>query len=145
MRLGIVDDADRGVLLEQFGERLAELDVVLALLGSDCDRQHRRMGNDFADRRMWLLAVAQSIAGLGMIELAECDGLARFGGTTLLASLPHELENGRDTSGLPVHIREIGAVSDFSREHAGHRHLAAMRGIDGLEHVSNSLTRLHAE
>src|SRR5215471_20419939 len=94
---------------------------------------------------MRLLSVAQGVAGFGVVELAERDGLAGFGGTALLAVLAHELEYSRDTSGLPVGIQEIGAVSDFSREHAGDRHLAAVRAVDGLEHVSNGLTRLQAE
>src|SRR5215467_4937099 len=93
VRLGVVDDADRGVFLEQLAERLPKLDVVLALLGSDRDGEHRRMGSDLGERWMRLLAVAQSIAGFGMIELAERDGVAGFGGAALLAVLAHELEN----------------------------------------------------
>ena len=41
--LGIVDHGQRGILVDQLVERLAELDVVLALLGGDRDREHRRM------------------------------------------------------------------------------------------------------
>jgi hypothetical protein len=33
----------------------------------------------------------------------------------------------------------------FPREHARHGHLAAVRGIDGLEHVSDGLARFDAE
>src|SRR5712672_1677655 len=102
MRLGVVDDADRGVLLEQLGERLPELDVVLALLGGDRDAQHGRMRNDLGHRWMRLRTIAQGISGLGVIELAERDGLAGLGGTALLAVLTRKLENRRDASGLPV-------------------------------------------
>ena len=145
MRLRVVDDADRGVFLEQFPERLPQLDVVLALLGSDGDREHRGVGRDLGERWMRLLAVAQSLARCGMIELAERDGVAGFGGAALLAVLTHELENSGDASRLALGVQQIGAVGDFTRKHAGHRHLAAMRGVDGLEQVSDSVAALHAE
>ena len=58
--LGIVHDGDRGILLGQLVQRQAELDVVLALLGRDRDRQHRRIGRDLGERRMRLLARASA-------------------------------------------------------------------------------------
>src|SRR5215831_10505759 len=115
MRLGVVDNTDRGVLLQQFGERLPELDVVLALLGGDRNGEHRRMRSDLGDWRMRLRAVAQGLSGLGVVELAERDGLAGLRRPALLAGLTHELENRRDTSRLPVGGRDIGAVADLSR------------------------------
>ena len=145
MRLGIVDHAYRGVLLQQLRECLAELHVVLALLGHDRNGQHRRMGDDFGDRRMRLWSVAQSVAGLGVIELAECDGIARLSGAAFLGLLTHELENSRDARDLPLCIHQIGTVSNLSGEHADRGHLAAMGGIDGLEHVGDGLARLDAE
>ena len=42
VRLRVVHHRDRGIFLEQLVQRLAELDVVLALLGGDRDREHRR-------------------------------------------------------------------------------------------------------
>ena len=39
---GIVHDGQRGILFRQLGERRAELDVVLALLGVHRDGEHRR-------------------------------------------------------------------------------------------------------
>src|SRR5262245_62460076 len=80
-----------------------------------------------------------------MIELAERDGIAGFGGPALLALLTHELEHSRNPSRLAVGPQESGAVSNLSAEHASRRHLAAVRGIDGLEHVSNWMAPLHAE
>src|SRR5262249_50673638 len=145
MRLGVVDDADGRVLLEQFRERLPQLDVVLAFLGGDRDGQHRRMGRDLGERRMRLLAVAQGVAGFGMIELSERDGIAGSGPPPLPALPPNELEHTRPPPPPAVGVQESGAVSNFSAEHAGHRHLAAVRGIDGLEHVSNWMAPLHAE
>ena len=73
---GIVHDRDRRVLLEQLVQRLAELDVVLALLGGDRDRQHRRIGRDLGERRVRLLAGGEGVAGIGVVELAERDRLA---------------------------------------------------------------------
>ena len=40
--LGIVLHDQRGIFIDQLGERLTELDVVLALLGGNRERQHRR-------------------------------------------------------------------------------------------------------
>src|SRR5262249_58837550 len=79
------------------------------------------------------------------IALAERPCTAGCAGPALLAVLTHELENSRDASRLAVGGQEIGAVSNLSAEHAGHRHLAAVRGVDGLEHVSNGMAPLHAE
>ena len=107
-----------GILLEQFGQRLPELDVVLALLGGDRHRQHRRIGNDLGHRRMRLLAVAQGVAGLGMVELAERHGVAGLGRTALLALLAHELEHRRDAPGVPLGGGEMDAVADLAAEHA---------------------------
>ena len=91
-----------GILFEQLRERLAQLDVVLALLGGDRDAQHRRMGSDRGKRWMRLLAVGQGVAGLGVIELAECHRVAGLGGAALLAVLAHELEHRRDPSRVSV-------------------------------------------
>ena len=88
VRLGVVHDRDRGIFVEQLGERLAELDVVLALLGGDRDaRAPAACGVDLGDRRMRLLAGGQRIAGLGVIELAERDGFAGCGRPALLGVL----------------------------------------------------------
>ena len=74
--LGIVHDAERGVLLGELGEGGAELDVVLALLGLHRQRQHRRIGLHLDQRGMRRLAGRQRVAGLGAVELAEGDGFA---------------------------------------------------------------------
>ena len=58
-------------------QRLAELDVVLALLGGDRDRQHRRIAAaPSASAGCGCLPARQRVAGLGVFELAERDGLA---------------------------------------------------------------------
>src|ERR1700720_586099 len=53
VRFRIVHDDDRRIFLGQLVERLAELDVVLALLGRDRDREHRRIWLDLGHRRGW--------------------------------------------------------------------------------------------
>ena len=83
--LGIVHDGERGIFLEQLGQGLAELDVVLALLGGDRDGEHRRIGGDLGELRMRLLAGGQRVAGGGMVELAESHRLTRLRGPALLA------------------------------------------------------------
>src|SRR3954451_17790495 len=92
MRLGIVDDGDRGIFLKQLRERLAQLDVVLALLGGDRDAQNRRMGSDLRNRRLRRLAVRQAVTALGMIKLAEFYWLAGFGRAALVSVLPDNLK-----------------------------------------------------
>ena len=76
MRLRIVHDGDRRVFLGKLVERLAEFDVVLALLRRDRDGQHRRVGLDLGDSGMGLLARGQRVAGPGLVELGESYGLA---------------------------------------------------------------------
>ena len=83
-------------------QRLAELDVVLALLGGDRDREHRRIGRDLGDRRVRLLAGGQRLAGLGVVELAERDGLAGLRGAALLGGLADQLEHARHAAGLAL-------------------------------------------
>ena len=83
---------------------------------------------------MRLLAGRQRIAGLGMIELAERDGLAGNGLPALVEMLAHDLEYGRHAAGLAFGRIESGAVAGMSRQQAGDRHLAAVGGVEGLEH-----------
>ena len=87
VRFGIVHHRDRGILLEQPVQRLAELDVVLALLGGDRDREHRRIRRDPGERRMRLLAGGERVAGIGVVELAERHRLAGLRRPALLAVL----------------------------------------------------------
>ncbi len=84
VRLGIVHDNQRRILVDQLVQRLPELHVVLALLGGNRDREHRRIRRDLRERLVRLLAGGQRVAGLGVIELAESDCLARSGGAALL-------------------------------------------------------------
>jgi hypothetical protein len=72
----IVGDDDGRVFLGQLVERLPEFHVVLALLGRDGDRKHRRIRLDLGNRCVGLFSGRQSIAGLGLFQLGEADGLA---------------------------------------------------------------------
>ena len=113
--LGIVHDGDRRVFLGELVQRLAELHVVLALLGRDRDRQHRRIGLDLGERRMRLLAGGQRVAGLGLVELGERDGLADDGRPALLGRLADELEHAGDAAGFVVAGQERRAVGGLAR------------------------------
>src|SRR6478736_779130 len=62
VRFRIVHDDDRRIFLGQLVERLAELDVVLALLARDRDREHRRIWLDLGNRPVRVLACAQRVA-----------------------------------------------------------------------------------
>ena len=87
MGFGIVHDGDRRILLGKLVQRLAEFHVVLALLRRNRNREHRRIGRDFGERGMGLFAGRQRIAGLGLFEPGESDGLAERGRSALLAGL----------------------------------------------------------
>ena len=130
-------DADRRILFQQLVERLAELDVVLALLSRDRHREHRRIGRGLGQRRMRLLGGGERVTGIGVIELAERDGLAGLRRPTLLVVLADELEHAGNAAGLALGRDEGGAVADRAVEHARDRHLAAVGGVQGLDHIGD--------
>src|SRR5205085_12657017 len=121
-RLRVVHDADRVVFLQQLVERLTELDVVLALLGGHRHRQHRRIGRSLGQRRMRLLAGSQRVAGIGVVELAERDRLARLRRGAFLVVLAEQLEYAGDAASLALGRNEGRAVADLAVEHARDRH-----------------------
>src|ERR1700676_2828816 len=112
--LRIVLDGDRGIFLGELVQRLAELDVVLALLGRDGDGEHRRIGLDFGERGMGLFAAGKRVAGLGLVELGEGDGLADRGRSALLGALADELEHAGDAAGLIVAGQQRRAVASLT-------------------------------
>ncbi len=137
--LGVVHDGERGVFLGELGEGLPQLDVVLALLRLHGDGEHRRIGLHLDERSVCLLAGGQRIAGLGLVELAEGNGLAGSRRAALFGVLPHELEYRGDAPGFAGRRIQGGAVADLARQHAGNRHLAAMRGVQRLQHQRQRL------
>jgi hypothetical protein len=88
---------------------------------------------------MRLLAGGDGIAGHGMVELGERHGLADAGGTALLGGLAHQLEHAGDAAGVALGRHEGGAVRDLAVEHARDRHLAAVRGIQRLDHIGERI------
>ncbi len=130
----IVHDGERGVLVGELGEGGAELDVVLALLGLHGGGEHRRIGLNGDQRGVRLLAARQRVAGSGAVELAEGDGVAGARLGALVEVLTHDLEHAGDAAGFLVRRIEGGAVAGLPGEQARHRHLAAMGGVEGLEH-----------
>ena len=94
---------------------------------------------DRRQRRMRLLAGGDGVAGHGMVELGERDGLADAGRTALLGGLAHELEHAGDAAGLALGRLEGRAVGDLAVEHARDRHLAAVRGVQRLDHIGERI------
>ena len=84
---------------------------------------------------MRLLADGQGVAGRGVVELAERDGLADRGRAALLGVLADELEDAGDAAGIALGRQEGRAVGDLPVEHARDRHLAAVRGVQRLDHI----------
>ena len=88
---------------------------------------------------MRLLAGGDGVAGRGMVELGERDGLADAGGAALLGGLAHQLEHAGDAAGVALGRLEGGAVGDLAVEHARDRHLAAVRGVQRLDHIGERI------
>ena len=84
--------------------------------------------------RMRCLAGSERIAGPGMIELAERDRVARGGRSALLDILTDELEHAGHAPGVSFRRDEGRAVADRTGQHTRDRHLAAVRGVQRLEH-----------
>jgi hypothetical protein len=76
--LGVVDHRERRIFLVQPQQRLAELDVVLAIVRRQRHRQHRRYRLYASERGRRGLAARERVAGLDRVELAECYGFAGF-------------------------------------------------------------------
>ena len=146
--LRIVHDGDRGILLGELVERLAELHVVLALLGRDRDGEHRRIR-----RRPWrargcgLLARGQRVAGLGLVELGEARRSRRprpgrasrvLWPTSLNTPATRPASSSPDRSVVPspawpASMRAIDILPPWV-------------GVLGLEHVGDGVAaRFHAE
>ena len=143
--LGVVDEMDRRVLVDELVQRLAELDVVLALFRGNRNGQHRRMRLDLGHRGMRLLAGRERVAGLGVFELAERDRLAGRGGAALLGGLAQELERAGHPAGLALRRQQRDAVADLAAQHAGDRHLAGVAGAERLQHIGERLVARDAE
>ena len=127
VRLRIVHDGNRRIFLGEPVKRLTEFDVVLALLGRNRDGEYRRIGFDFGDRGMRMLAGAKGFTGLGLVELGKADCIADPGGTALLRGLADEPEGTGDAAGLVVRSQKRRAVAGLPRKHAHNRHFAAVR------------------
>ena len=94
-------------------------------------------GGSWTSLRRRALARGEGHAGLGAFELAEADGLADMCRVPLRGLLPEETEDAGDPADRPVRAHQLGAVADRSREDAGDRQLAAMRGVHGLHHLDD--------
>ena len=137
--LRIVDDDERRVLLDELVEGKAELDVVLALFRRDRDGEHAGIRGDGRDGGVGLLARRQRVAGPGVIELAERDGFAGRSRPALLGHLSHHLGDAGHPAGLLGRRIERHAVADLAGQHPRHRELAAMGGVEGLEHIGDRI------
>ena len=142
----IVLDGDRRIFLGELVQGLAELDVVLALLRRDGNGEHRRIGLDLGERGMGLLAGRERVAGLGLVELGEGDGLADRGRAALLGGLADELEHAGDAAGLVVTGQQRRAVAGLAGNHPRDRHLAAVGRVQRLQHIGDGVAAgFHAE
>jgi hypothetical protein len=86
-----------------------------------------------------LLAGAQCLAGPGVVELAEADGISGFRGPALLRGVAGELEHTRYAPGFSFRRIEGDTVTDRAIEDARDRKLAAMLGLERLDHVGDRI------
>ena len=86
---------------------------------------------------MRLLAGGESVAGIGVIELAERDGFPGLRGSALFRALAKKLEDAGHAAGLTLGRDQRRAVADLPVEDARDRHLAAMRGVQRLHHIGD--------
>ena len=94
----VLDHGQRGILLVEPQQRLAELDVVLAVGGRNRKRQHRRRRLGLDQRLRRGLAVADGIAGLDRIDLGERNRVAGFRAGALRVMRAADAKDGRDSS-----------------------------------------------
>jgi hypothetical protein len=112
--LGVVNHSDRGVLVDQLVHGLAELDVILAILGRHRDSEHRLMRLDLHQRRMRLLARRQCIACPGVFELAERHRFACARGAALVGVVADHLEGCGHAAGFALRRKQRDAVADLA-------------------------------
>src|ERR1700719_2619164 len=98
--LGVVDDDERWVFFHQLVQRLAELDVVLALARRDREPEHRRQRRALRERRNRLLAGRDRVERRDRIELAERDRLAGLARAALFRRPARLLEDAGDARRL---------------------------------------------
>ena len=128
---------DRGILLDQALQGGGKLDLVLALLRPERDREHRFGRRQLGQPRNACLGRAQRVAGLHLVELAERHGLAGLGGSELGLVLAEHPVDARDLAAAVAFGPQLLAVGDGAGEDAGDRQLAAMRGVDGLHDLDD--------
>ena len=121
-------------------QRLAELDVVLALLGGDRDRQHRRIGRRPSTTGGCACLPAVSVSPvLAWSSLPSATVSPAAAGAALLGGLADQLEHAGDAAGFALGRDEGRAVADLAGEHARDRHLAAVRGVQRLDHIGDRI------
>ncbi len=95
---------------------------------------------------MRLLAGGERIAGLGLVELGEADGLADRGRSALLGGLADELEHAGDAAGLVVACEQCRAVAGLAGNHPRDRNLAAVGRVQRFQHIGDGVAAgFHAE
>ena len=85
------------------------------------------------------MPVDERHAGLGAVELAEADRLAGLRRLALGGLLPHDAEDAGDAPDRAVRAGQLGALADRAGEHARDRQLAAMGGVEGLQHLDDGV------
>ncbi len=100
--LGVVHDDDRGILVDQLVKAWPSLTSSLRSLAVTEIASTGGWGSTVDQRRMRLLAGRQRVAGLGVFELAERDGLAGDGRPALLEVLAQDLEHAGHAAGLAL-------------------------------------------
>ena len=145
MRVVVLLERQRRIVLHQLGERSRELDLVLAVLEHQPDAEHRLRRRRTLDLHDAALVGRDRLARLDAFEPAQRDRLAGVRGPSLQRLLAAQGKDASDALIPPVGAEHGGAVGDVAGQHAHDRKLAAVRGVQRLEHVGRRLRVLELQ
>ena len=123
-------------------QRLAELDVVLAVGGRNrnCEHRRRRFAGDQSSRRR--LAARHRIAGLDRIELGERHGVTGFGRGTLALVSAVDGEDAGDAARPAGGGLQRGTVVEMAGEQSRQRQFSAVLRMQRLEDEAERILAL---
>src|SRR5690606_6688887 len=144
MRIRILFHGKRGVLLDQLAERGRQFHLVLAILQGQRHSIDWLWGRRGLDLWCAIPVDADRIAGLDVIEPAECHRVTSLGALALSCLLPEQRGYPTDAV-LAVWTYYRRAIGDFAGEDACQGELAAVGRVDAFEDVSGGGSTLNSE
>ena len=141
----IMLEAERGILLDKLGNGAGELDLVLAVVDRDGETIDAGRGFERHQLRGIAFRRRQRFTGAGTFQAAKGDSVAGHGLLQLGRCRAHEREDAGHAAVLALCTMQHGAIRHLTRQHARQRQLAAMRGVEGLQHLHRRAVGLEAQ